>query len=80
MPFYAVGSYCATHVNASQCQVTSTQYAVVGYLIVALIVVLAIFELVWKFRTGNTGPISRAVLRVAGSVSGGDRRSKGSGR
>lgn len=66
--------------SASQCQVTSTNYAIIGYLIVALIIFLAIFDLVWKFRTGNTGPISKAVLRVADLVSSGSRRARDSAR
>lgn len=69
------GVGCGVNTTAYNCNDHSNSFAVVGYLTVALIVFMAIFELVWKFRSGNTGPISRAVIRLASTLAGSGKRS-----
>jgi hypothetical protein len=73
--FVIAGVGCGVNTTAYNCNDHSNSFAAVGYLIVALIVVLAIFDLVWKFRSGSPGPISRAAIRFASALTRGGKRS-----
>ena len=64
------GVGCGVSSKAYNCNDNSSSFAVVGYLIVALIIAMAIFDVVWHFRSGDRGPISRAVIRIARALTG----------
>jgi hypothetical protein len=66
--------YCGSHPNAGgNCSSNGLTSEVFAILVVAAIVALALFDLVWKLRFGTKGPVARLINAVIAAVTRGSR-------
>jgi hypothetical protein len=56
---------CSINPNRAGCQTNSLYYAILGWVIVGVIVVLLVAELLIKLTSGKRGPLHRLVVVLA---------------
>jgi hypothetical protein len=66
----AILTYCSTHLNDPKCNSSSSPAEIIAIAVVAVIVALVVFDIVWKFSRRSRGPLMRLLAAIVSRLTG----------